>query len=482
MATATGKRFALIGVAGYIARRHLDAIRDVGGDLACAFDVSDSVGQMDASFPARPLLHRLRAVRQPCAEPAPRGQGARLRRDLLAELPAPLAYRVRAALRRRRDLRKAAGARAARGRRTRGTRGGDRPHSLDHPAAAAQPGQHRAARRTARPSVARSTLSTSPTSPPAANGTTPPGKATSGVRAASPPTSASTSTICSASCSASRSASSCITGRWIAPPASWNTSGPRCAGSCRSTAATCQIPPKTGPPAAASSMGDRVCNLSGDFSELHTRSYQEILAGRGFPIDEARQAIETVAAIRQRPSSPTRARCIPTWSGCSPTAQGTAMAIQSDLRSGSNGPFPGVFIHESAYVDPPLPDRRRHQDLAFRPHPQGLRYRRALLVRPERHGRARRHGWRQLQDPEQRLALQRRRPRGRRVLRAIVRLHQRQQSARRDRAQIRVRTDAGQARRHASAPTPPSSAAIRSANTASLPPAPLSPPMCRPMR
>lgn len=47
-----GRRFAVIGVAGYIARRHLDAIRDIGGDVAAAFDISDSVGQMDASFPA----------------------------------------------------------------------------------------------------------------------------------------------------------------------------------------------------------------------------------------------------------------------------------------------------------------------------------------------------------------------------------------------------------------------------------------------
>ncbi len=46
---------------------------------------------------------------------------------------------------------------------------------------------------------------------------------------------------------------------------------------------------------------DRVCNLSGDFSELHTRSYQEILAGRGFPLSETRAAIATVAAIRHAP-------------------------------------------------------------------------------------------------------------------------------------------------------------------------------------
>lgn len=48
---ARRKRFAVIGVAGYIARRHLEAIRDIGGDVCAALDVSDSVGQMDASFP-----------------------------------------------------------------------------------------------------------------------------------------------------------------------------------------------------------------------------------------------------------------------------------------------------------------------------------------------------------------------------------------------------------------------------------------------
>ena len=52
MATITGrKRFGVIGVAGYIARRHLEAIKDIGGDLEVACDISDSVGQMDASFP-----------------------------------------------------------------------------------------------------------------------------------------------------------------------------------------------------------------------------------------------------------------------------------------------------------------------------------------------------------------------------------------------------------------------------------------------
>jgi UDP-N-acetyl-2-amino-2-deoxyglucuronate dehydrogenase len=43
--------FALIGAAGYIAPRHLKAMKAVGGDLKVAFDPADSVGIMDSYFP-----------------------------------------------------------------------------------------------------------------------------------------------------------------------------------------------------------------------------------------------------------------------------------------------------------------------------------------------------------------------------------------------------------------------------------------------
>ena len=43
--------FALIGTAGYIAPRHLKAMKAVGGDLLAALDPSDSVGIMDSHFP-----------------------------------------------------------------------------------------------------------------------------------------------------------------------------------------------------------------------------------------------------------------------------------------------------------------------------------------------------------------------------------------------------------------------------------------------
>jgi UDP-N-acetyl-2-amino-2-deoxyglucuronate dehydrogenase len=45
------KRFALIGVAGYVAPRHLKAIKDTGNVLTAALDRSDSVGVLDSYFP-----------------------------------------------------------------------------------------------------------------------------------------------------------------------------------------------------------------------------------------------------------------------------------------------------------------------------------------------------------------------------------------------------------------------------------------------
>lgn len=45
------KNFALIGAAGYIAPRHMKAIRDTGNELVAAMDVNDSVGIIDNHFP-----------------------------------------------------------------------------------------------------------------------------------------------------------------------------------------------------------------------------------------------------------------------------------------------------------------------------------------------------------------------------------------------------------------------------------------------
>jgi UDP-N-acetyl-2-amino-2-deoxyglucuronate dehydrogenase len=45
------KNFALIGAAGYIAPRHMKAIKDLGHNLVAAYDKNDSVGIIDSYFP-----------------------------------------------------------------------------------------------------------------------------------------------------------------------------------------------------------------------------------------------------------------------------------------------------------------------------------------------------------------------------------------------------------------------------------------------
>jgi UDP-N-acetyl-2-amino-2-deoxyglucuronate dehydrogenase len=45
------KNFAIIGVGGYIAKRHLQAVKDLGGNLLASVDKHDSVGIIDSYFP-----------------------------------------------------------------------------------------------------------------------------------------------------------------------------------------------------------------------------------------------------------------------------------------------------------------------------------------------------------------------------------------------------------------------------------------------
>jgi UDP-N-acetyl-2-amino-2-deoxyglucuronate dehydrogenase len=44
-------KYALIGAAGYIAPRHMEAIKATGGNLVAAYDPNDSVGIIDSYFP-----------------------------------------------------------------------------------------------------------------------------------------------------------------------------------------------------------------------------------------------------------------------------------------------------------------------------------------------------------------------------------------------------------------------------------------------
>lgn len=48
---SVSKKFALIGVAGYIAERHLRAIKETNNNLVASLDKFDSVGKIDSYFP-----------------------------------------------------------------------------------------------------------------------------------------------------------------------------------------------------------------------------------------------------------------------------------------------------------------------------------------------------------------------------------------------------------------------------------------------
>lgn len=310
MATSTGKRFGLVGVAGYIARRHLDAIRAVGGDLACAFDVSNSVGQMDASFPAARFFTAFEPFDSHVQTLRRRGQGL----DYVAICSPNFLHRSHIEF----ALRSGANAICEKPLVL-------EPHEVDELAAIeAETGRTTSTILQLRLNPANIALRDELA---AERGT---------------------KHVVDLTYVTAR-------GHWYY--ASWKGDDRRSGGIATNIgvhfydllgflfgkpehivvhhrAMDCAAGfleyerakvrwflsingrdlPDTADDRTACRrivMGDRVCNLSGDFSELHTRSYQEILAGRGFPIEETRQAIETVAAIRRAPVEPNKGEVHP---------------------------------------------------------------------------------------------------------------------------------------------------------------------------
>lgn len=56
------KNFALIGAAGYIAPRHMKAIKETNNNLVAALDKNDSVGILDSYFPDADFLSSLNVL------------------------------------------------------------------------------------------------------------------------------------------------------------------------------------------------------------------------------------------------------------------------------------------------------------------------------------------------------------------------------------------------------------------------------------
>jgi UDP-N-acetyl-2-amino-2-deoxyglucuronate dehydrogenase len=59
--------------------------------------------------------------------------------------------------------------------------------------------------------------------------------------------------------------------------------------------------PESGKPAAYRSMtiNDEEIDFSHGLTDLHTKSYQEILNGRGFALQDTKPSVEIVSSIRQ---------------------------------------------------------------------------------------------------------------------------------------------------------------------------------------
>ena len=56
------KNFILIGAAGFIAPRHMAAIKDTGNKIVAVLDVNDSVGIIDSFFPGAYLFSNTQSL------------------------------------------------------------------------------------------------------------------------------------------------------------------------------------------------------------------------------------------------------------------------------------------------------------------------------------------------------------------------------------------------------------------------------------
>lgn len=56
------EKFAIVGAAGYIAPRHMKAIKETQNNLVAAYDKNDSVGIIDSYFPGADFLQNLNAL------------------------------------------------------------------------------------------------------------------------------------------------------------------------------------------------------------------------------------------------------------------------------------------------------------------------------------------------------------------------------------------------------------------------------------
>ncbi|WP_163322476.1 Gfo/Idh/MocA family oxidoreductase [Draconibacterium mangrovi] len=68
------KRFALIGAAGFVAERHIKAIKETENELVCAMDTFDVMGRMDSYFPEAEFFTSEKELVQFLQQAKPKGK------------------------------------------------------------------------------------------------------------------------------------------------------------------------------------------------------------------------------------------------------------------------------------------------------------------------------------------------------------------------------------------------------------------------
>ena len=278
------KNFAITGVGGFVAPRHLKAISDTGNRLVAAVDPHDAVGVLDRySFDVRFFTEIERFDRH--LEKLRRGPEA------IASTTSASARRITCTTRTCGWRCASAPMRSARSRwssipgtstRWRSWSGAGQPR-LHGAAAAAAPALVALKERLDGGAASVCMRCSSRTSPPAAPGTTCRGRARRSAPAASSRTSASISSTCCCGCSASSRRPPAPARRARARRASSSSSARACGGCCRRDPGDFPFPPEPGEKTTFRSItvDGQELEFSEGFSDLHTRVYEGVLAGRG---------------------------------------------------------------------------------------------------------------------------------------------------------------------------------------------------------
>ncbi len=298
---ASTRNFALIGAAGYIAPRHMKAIRDTGNRLVAALDKSDSVGILDSYFFDVAFFIEFERFDRHAEKLRRQGGDKRIHYVSVCSPNYLHDAHVRFALRIGADAicekplvlnpwnltpSPSWNGNPERGSSIYSSSGVIHPSSLF-------------GKRSVRPRQGKSMPSTSRTSPPGETGISPHGKETSANPAGSPPISASTSSTCFYGFSAMSGTLRCTFRTAAKWPVSWSLRRPMSAGFSRWGGRTSPWKPqgKGSSRTALITVDEEEIEFSEGFTDLHTVVYRDLRRGHGYGVEANRPVDRPCAQI-----------------------------------------------------------------------------------------------------------------------------------------------------------------------------------------